>query len=225
MTELTTPPVLVFPDWDAVADGSRPFHVYCDACVNGFGAALEQEQTDGSIKPIAYISRATLGSERHCTPLDLDAGSIVWDSQTPPRLPLGHQVPYILRPQGSEKHRQSGGLQRPSPEMARVPHRVRLHPRVPTRKREWQRRLLLSRLPEPATERDRNGSTSLTSVADGGIYLVKTCGLHTPTSFTPIPGVGLGGLMTRTENNALGCLSFTLADFCDFSHSRATYEA
>ena len=22
------------------ADGSRPFHVYCDACVDGFGATL-----------------------------------------------------------------------------------------------------------------------------------------------------------------------------------------
>ena len=65
LAELTTPPVLVFPDWDAVANGTRPFHVYCDACIDGFGAALEQEQMDGSIKPIAYISRATLDSGRH----------------------------------------------------------------------------------------------------------------------------------------------------------------
>ena len=40
----------------------RPFHVYCDACIDGFGTALEQEQADGSIKPIAYISRVTLDS-------------------------------------------------------------------------------------------------------------------------------------------------------------------
>ena len=78
LVELATRPILVFPNWDAVADGSRPFHVYCDACIDGFGAALEQEQEDGSIKPIAYISRATHDSERHWTPLDLEAGSIVW---------------------------------------------------------------------------------------------------------------------------------------------------
>ena len=30
------------------------------------------------MKPIAYISRATLDSERHWTHLDLEAGSIVW---------------------------------------------------------------------------------------------------------------------------------------------------
>ena len=44
LAELATPPILVFPIWDAVADGSRPFHVYGDACIDGFGAALEQEQ-------------------------------------------------------------------------------------------------------------------------------------------------------------------------------------
>ena len=68
---------LVFPDWDTAADGLRPFHVYCD-CIDGFGAALEREQADGSIKPIAHINRATLDSERHWTPLDLEAGGIVW---------------------------------------------------------------------------------------------------------------------------------------------------
>ena len=58
--ELATPPILVFPDWDAVADGSRPFHVYRYAFIDGFGAALEQEQAGGFIKPISCISRATL---------------------------------------------------------------------------------------------------------------------------------------------------------------------
>ena len=51
----------------------------------------------------------------------------------------------------------------------------------------------LSRLPEPATEHDRSGSTSLNPVEDGGIYLIRACGLSTPSS--PIPGVGLFGLV------------------------------
>ena len=62
LAELGAPPILVFPDWDAVVDGSRPFHVYSDACIDGFGAALEQEQPDGSVRPIAYISCATRGT-------------------------------------------------------------------------------------------------------------------------------------------------------------------
>ena len=78
LAELAAPPILVSPDWNAVADGSRPFHVYCDACIDGFRAALKQEQPDGSVRPIAYTSRATLDSEWHWTPLDLEAGSLVW---------------------------------------------------------------------------------------------------------------------------------------------------
>ena len=78
LAELAAPPVLIFPDWDAVEEGSRPFRVYCDASIDGFSATLEQEQPDGSVSAIAYVSRATLDSERHWTPLDLEAGSIVW---------------------------------------------------------------------------------------------------------------------------------------------------
>ena len=77
LAELAARPVFVLPDWDAVADGSRPFHVYCDTCIDGFGAALEQQQTNDSVRPIAYVTRATLDSERHWTPFDLQAGSIV----------------------------------------------------------------------------------------------------------------------------------------------------
>ena len=67
LVELATPPILVFPNWDAVADGSLPFHVCGDAFIDGFGVTLEQDHEDGSIKYIAYISRATLDSERHWT--------------------------------------------------------------------------------------------------------------------------------------------------------------
>ena len=77
LADLAVPPILVFPDC-AVADGSRPFHVHCDACIDGVGAALEQKRVDGSVRPIAYISRGTLDSERNWTPLNLKAGSIVW---------------------------------------------------------------------------------------------------------------------------------------------------
>ena len=59
----------------------------------------------------------------------------------------------------------------------------------------------LSHFPEPATEHDRSGSTSLNPVEDGGIYLIRACGLS--TSFSPIPGVGLGELVPRTESAVL----------------------
>ncbi|CAB1107618.1 unnamed protein product [Ectocarpus sp. CCAP 1310/34] len=78
LSELANPPVLVYPDWDAVSDGSRPFRLYCDASRVGFGGTLEKGEPDGSIRPIVSISRATLDSERYWIPFDLEAGSIVW---------------------------------------------------------------------------------------------------------------------------------------------------
>ena len=78
LEELAAPPILVFPDWDTVTDKSRPFRLHRDASTAGFGATLEQEQCDGSVRPIVYISRATLANEQNWTPLELEAGCIVW---------------------------------------------------------------------------------------------------------------------------------------------------
>ena len=61
---------------------------------------------------------------------------------------------------------------------------------------------------------DRRESTSLNPVEDGGIYLLRACGLDTSSS--PIPGVGLGGLVPRTESTLRGELPFISTDFCDF---------
>ena len=45
LKELSAPPVLVYPDWDAVADNSRPFLLlYCDACVHGLEPHLSRNQ-------------------------------------------------------------------------------------------------------------------------------------------------------------------------------------
>ena len=74
LAELAAPPILVFPDWDAAIDKSRPFRLHCDASTDGLGATLEQEQTDGCIRPIVHISRATLANERNWTPMELEAG-------------------------------------------------------------------------------------------------------------------------------------------------------
>ena len=78
LAELAAPPILVFPGWDAVVDTSRPFRLHCDASTTGLGATLEQEQPDGSIRPIVYISRATLDNEQNWTPMELEARCVVW---------------------------------------------------------------------------------------------------------------------------------------------------
>ena len=78
LAELAAPPILVFPDWDAVIDTSRSFRLHFDASTASLGATLEQEQPDGSIRPIIYISRATLDNEQNWIPMKLEAGCVVW---------------------------------------------------------------------------------------------------------------------------------------------------
>ena len=201
LTELATPPILVFPNWDAVADGSRPFHVYYDACIDGFGAALEQEQADGSIKPIAYVSRATLDSERHWTPLDLEAGSIVWALKRLRGYLWGTKFRIFSDHKALESRGKVGNhnarVQRWLEFLTAFDYTLEYRKGSANGNADF-----LSRLPEPATEHDRSGSTGLNPVEDGGIYLIRVCGLNTPSS--PIPGVSLDGLVPRTESTALG---------------------
>ena len=78
LAELAAPPILVFQDDDAVIDTSRLFRLHCDASTVGLGATLEQEQPDDLIRPIVYINRATLDNEQNWTPMELEAGCVVW---------------------------------------------------------------------------------------------------------------------------------------------------
>ena len=81
LTIVSTPPTLVYPNWDAVTDSSRPLLSYCDVSVNGIGTTLEEEHDDHPVCTIVIITRAIIESECHWTPLDLEAGSIVWSSK------------------------------------------------------------------------------------------------------------------------------------------------
>ena len=72
----------------------------------------------------------------------------------------------------------------------------------------------LSCLPESATEHDRLGSSSLTPVEDGGIFLIRACRLRIRSS--PTLGVSLSGLVPRPEGAVLGGLPFASSDFAIF---------
>ena len=64
------------------------------------------------------------------------------------------------------------------------------------------------------TDKPSSDVTSWIVCLASGTYLLRACGLNAPSS--PIPGVGLGGLVARTESAVLGGLPFTSADYCDF---------
>ena len=204
LAELAAPPILVFPDWDAVIDSSRPFRLHCDASTAGLGTTLEQEQPDGSIRPIVYISRATLDNEQNWTPVELEAGCVVWSIRRLRRYLFGvyflvftdHQCLQQICKIGETKPRIQRWMEFLSPYNFRLSYR---------RGQENANADFLSRLPLPPIADDVSGASALTDPDDLGVYLTRACGLTIPSC--PVPGVDLGGLTPSPDIPVLGGLA------------------
>ena len=188
--ELATPPILVYPDWDAVADNSRSFHLYYDASIDGFSATLEQEQPDGSVRPIVFINRTTLDNERSWTPFYLEVGSIVWAIK---RL-RGHlwSTNFLIY----SDHNALENITKVGDHNASVQlwkflsaYSYTLEYRKGSSNGNAD---FLSRLPQPATDLDRTGPNRLTSLDTISIHLIQACSFTAIEPFTL--GIGLGGL-------------------------------
>ena len=203
LAELAAPPILVFPDWDAFIDTPRPLRLHCDASTAGLGATLEQEQPDGSIRPIVYISRATLDNEQNWTPMELKAGCVVWSIQRLRRYLFGVYFLVFTDQQclqqickiGETKPRIQRWMEFLSAYNFRLPYR---------RGQENANADFLSRLPLPPIVDDVSGASAMTDPDDLGVYLIRACGLTTPSC--PVPGVGLGGLVPSPDIPVLGGL-------------------
>ena len=77
LKQLVSSEVLAFPDFQAAIDGSRKLQLVTDAS-KGFGASSEQKQPDGTIRPLLYINRTTLPSEKNWNTSELECGALVW---------------------------------------------------------------------------------------------------------------------------------------------------
>ena len=191
LAKLATPPILVFPDWDAFVDTSRPFRLHCDASTAGLGATLGQEQPDGSIRPIDFISRATLDNEQNWTPMELEAGCVVWGIRRLRRYLFGvyflvftdHQCLQQICKIGESKPRIQRWMEFLSAYKFRLSYR---------RGQENANADFLSHLPLPPIEEGVSAASALMDPDDLGVYLIRACGITTPAC--PVPGVGLGGL-------------------------------
>ena len=64
LEQLSSARVLAFPDFPAATSGDRPFQLITDASVDELGAVAEQEQSDGTTRPICFLSRATFPNEK-----------------------------------------------------------------------------------------------------------------------------------------------------------------
>ena len=207
LAELATPPILVFPDWDAVINTSQPLRFHCDASTAGLGATLEQEQPDGSIRSIIYVSRATLDNEQNWIPMKLEPGCVVWSIRRLRRYLFGvyflvftdHQCLQKVCKIGETKPR----IQRWMGFLSAYNFRLSCR-----RVQENANADFLSRLPLPPIEEDISGTSTLTDPDDLGVYLIHACGFTAPTF--PVPGVDLGGLALspyHTPDAVLGGLA------------------
>ena len=175
-TQLSSPPVLAFPDWDAALDGSRKFHLYCDASKDGLGATLEQEQLDGSIRPIVFLSRATLPNERNWPPLELEAGAVVWSIKrlrqflfnVPFSIWTDHRSLENLASVGEHNPRIMRWLEF----LSAYDYTLKYRKGSDNGNADF-----LSRLPQPVTEQDVSDTCRLTDPTDVGIYFVGACGV------------------------------------------------
>ena len=198
LAEIAAPPVLVFPDWDAVIDKSRPFRLHCDASTDGLGATLEQEQPDGSIRPIVYISRATLFNERNWTPMELEAGCVVRSIR---RLRRYLFSVFFLIFTDHECLQQISKIDDSKPRIERWMEFISVYNYHLSyrRGRDNANADILSRLLILPTTEDISGSSALTDPDGLGVYLMRACSYTSPSC--PIPGVGLGGLTPPSDNN------------------------
>ena len=70
--KLSTAPLLQPPDL------AKPFYVWSDASITGFGAVLEQLDNQGQRHPIAYASRQTSAAEKKYAPTELEVAALVF---------------------------------------------------------------------------------------------------------------------------------------------------
>lgn len=58
LDKLSSPEVLAFPCYRGAISGKHPFRLNTDESVSELGAVVEQEQEDGVIRPLVYLSQS-----------------------------------------------------------------------------------------------------------------------------------------------------------------------
>ena len=94
LEQLASRQVMAFPDFAAAISGARPFQLVTDASVDGLGAVIEQEQSDGTTRPTSFLSRSTFPNEKNWGTTELECAAIVWAVNKHRQLFYG--IPFIV---------------------------------------------------------------------------------------------------------------------------------
>ena len=196
-------------NFEAARNGSRKFRLYCDASAADFGATLEQPQKDNTVRPRVYLSRTVLPNEHGWAPIEKEAGCIVWSIK---RL---RQYLFLISFDIYTDHLPLTSLLCVSVSNARVQRWVGFltayNYRIIRRKGAAHGNAdMLSRLCQPATEADAQGSCSITNPEDHAVYFVGASGMW-PRSILPSAfnvfietvfakqRLGVGGLLSAPD--------------------------
>ena len=183
--------------------------------MDGLFATLDQEQDDHTIRPIVFISRATIESERHWTPLDLEVGIIVWIKRL-----RGYLWCTSFRFRSDHKALES--VDKIAEHNTRVQQWIEFFTAY---KYAMEYRNgsangnddFLSRLPLPATELDHRGPSTLTPSDEERVFFIRSHGLLLggPSAVR----VGLGGLAPSDPSSGLDGLTLSSHDFNIFANT------
>lgn len=192
LDKLASPDVLAFPNFDDAIAGVRKFRVITDASTDGLGAVVEQDQPDGTTRPLCFLSRSTLPNERNWSATELECGALVWAIKKNRQLFYGipfevvtdHQPLLNLESLSSKVNR----VQRWYDFLSAYTYTLTYRPGKKNGNAD-----MMSRLPLPATAADSSLRLQLTDPDDVDVYMIGACGVQPADVRAPMVS-SLGGL-------------------------------
>ncbi|CAB1111520.1 unnamed protein product [Ectocarpus sp. CCAP 1310/34] len=191
--KLSSPEVLAFPDYEGAITGKRKFRLITDASISGLGAVIEQEQEDGTVRPLCYLSRSTYPNERRWSATELECGAIVWAIKKNRTLFYGipfqiysdHQPLRNLESLAEKNNR----VQRWFDFLSAYTYELIYRPGKANGNADC-----MSRLPLPPMEEDASPEMRLTDPSDLDVYMIGASGVI-PARMGPV----LGGRKRPTQ--------------------------
>ena len=202
LAELAALPILVFPDWDAVmtrfgpsASIATPVPLASEPPSNKNSRMAPYVPSSISAEPPTTMSRTgpLWNSKPDASCGVLDASDAIYSVCTSSFSPT---ISASIKFARSERPNRAFNTGWNSAYNFRLSYR---------RGQENANADFLSRLPFPPIADDVSGASALTDPDDLGVYLIRACGLTTPSC--PVPGVGLGGLVPSPDIPVFGGLA------------------
>ena len=223
LDDLSSPNVFAFPDFEAAISGSRKFRLVTDANTDRLGVVREQQQPDGSIRPLRYLSRTTLDNERKWDISELECTAIVW------AIKRNRQMFYGIPVEVETDHQPLQNLARLSDKSNRVQrwfdflnvYTFTLKHRFEERERERRRPVA----PTFPCYRRRSSAQISPDRPLGPRCLFHRCQRNSPVTTSNIVGLKVGLTGHRLSGglaNALGALATTPDDVSSWSTGTAS---